>query len=82
MSTHPSAMSISPSSRVLVVPPDAESLRLIGQHLGAWLDKRRSLLPTWRMMIRCSLRQLVLSNVKLRLEQLQIVCQTHNLQGY
>ncbi|SGY95417.1 BQ5605_C036g11492 [Microbotryum silenes-dioicae] len=75
-------MSISPSSRVLVVPPDAESLRLIGQHLGARLDKRRSLLPTWRMMIRCSLRQLVLSNVKLRLEQLQIVCQTHNLQGY
>ncbi|SGY49830.1 BQ5605_C001g00824 [Microbotryum silenes-dioicae] len=77
-------MSISPSSRVLVVPPDAESLRLrvIGRHLGAWLDKRQSLLPTWRMMIRCSLRQLVLSNVKFRLEELQIVCQTHNLQGY
>ncbi|SCZ90375.1 BZ3500_MvSof-1268-A1-R1_Chr1-3g01950 [Microbotryum saponariae] len=50
----------------MIVPPDAESLRLIGQHLGAWLDKRQSLLPTWRTMIRCSLRQLVLSNVNLR----------------
>ncbi|SCZ91549.1 BZ3500_MvSof-1268-A1-R1_Chr1-2g01482 [Microbotryum saponariae] len=59
-------MSISPSSRVLVAPPDAKSLRLIGQHLGAWLDKRQSLLPTWRTMIRCSLRQLVLPNVNLR----------------
>ncbi|SGY25919.1 BQ5605_C018g08681 [Microbotryum silenes-dioicae] len=54
----------------------------VEQHLGAWLDKRQSLLPTWRAMIRCSLRQLALSNVKLRLEQLQIICQTHNLQGY
>ncbi|SGY77693.1 BQ5605_C005g03698 [Microbotryum silenes-dioicae] len=73
MSTHPAAMLISPSSRVLVVHPDAESsLRLIGQHLGAWLDKRQLLLPTWRTMIRCSLQQLILSNVKLSLEQLQI----------
>ncbi|SGY56683.1 BQ5605_C006g04157 [Microbotryum silenes-dioicae] len=47
VSTHPAAMSISPSSRVLVVPPNAESLQLIGRHLGAWLDKRQSLLPTW-----------------------------------
>ncbi|SGZ30450.1 BQ5605_C048g12363 [Microbotryum silenes-dioicae] len=70
-------MSISPSSRVLVVPPDAESLRLIGQHPGAWLDKRQSLLPTWRTSACCDRRQLILSNVKLRLEQLQIVCQTH-----
>ncbi|SGY77087.1 BQ5605_C005g03554 [Microbotryum silenes-dioicae] len=34
------------------------------------------------LVIKCSLRQLVLSNVKLRLERLQIICQTHNLQGY
>ncbi|SCZ93300.1 BZ3500_MvSof-1268-A1-R1_Chr6-2g08593 [Microbotryum saponariae] len=61
-------MSISPSSRVIVD---------IRQHLGAWLDNRQSLVPTW-----CSLRQLVLSNVELRLDQLQILCQTHNLQGY
>ncbi|SGZ27972.1 BQ5605_C026g10233 [Microbotryum silenes-dioicae] len=69
---------VQPSSTV----DRASQRRVIRQHLGAWLDKRQSLLPTWRTMIRCSLRQLVLSNVKLRLEQLQILCQTHNWQGY
>ncbi|SGY26343.1 BQ5605_C018g08724 [Microbotryum silenes-dioicae] len=76
---------VQPSSGIvpqLPTPSDGPESLLIGQHLGAWLEKRQSLLPTWRTMFRCSLRQLVLSNVKLRLEQLQIVCQTHNLQGY
>ncbi|SCZ96404.1 BZ3500_MvSof-1268-A1-R1_Chr8-2g10171 [Microbotryum saponariae] len=81
-------MSISPSSRVLVVPPDAESLRLIGQHLGAWLDKRQSLLPTWRTN---SSDQVLVATARLvqrqpsctaSVEQLQILCQAHNLQGY
>ncbi|SDA05350.1 BZ3501_MvSof-1269-A2-R1_Chr12-1g03334 [Microbotryum saponariae] len=71
-------MSISPSSRVLVVPPDAESLRLIGQHLGAWLDKRQSLLPSWRTT-RLVQRQ---PSCTASVEQLQILCQAHNLQGY
>ncbi|SCZ91986.1 BZ3500_MvSof-1268-A1-R1_Chr5-3g08264 [Microbotryum saponariae] len=72
-------MSISPtSSRVLVVPPDAESLRLIGQHLGAWLDKRQSLLPTWRTtrLVQCQ------PSCTASVEQLQILCKAHNLQGY
>ncbi|SCZ97977.1 BZ3500_MvSof-1268-A1-R1_Chr3-3g06496 [Microbotryum saponariae] len=67
-----------PSSRVLVVPPDAESLRLIGQHLGAWLDKRQSLLPTWRTT-RLVQRQ---PSCTASVEQLQILCKAHNLQGY
>ncbi|SDA02817.1 BZ3500_MvSof-1268-A1-R1_Chr11-1g03171 [Microbotryum saponariae] len=93
-------MSISPSSRVLVVPPDAESLDSISE-LGlttgscscqhgervqyAYYGPNRfgaSQSLDDDLVIRCSLRQLVLSNVKLRLEQLQILCQTHNLQSY
>ncbi|SGY11710.1 BQ5605_C011g06244 [Microbotryum silenes-dioicae] len=71
---------VQPSSTV----DRASRRRVIRQHLGAWLDKRHSLLPTWRTSTVHSswTEQLVLSNVKLRLEQLQILCQTHNLQGY
>ncbi|SGZ26291.1 BQ5605_C024g09878 [Microbotryum silenes-dioicae] len=92
-------MSISPSSRVIGVPPDAESLDSISE-LGLTRGSRscqhgEQVQYTYHgpnrfvashslddnLVIRCSLRQLVLSNVKLRLEQLQILCQTHNLQG-
>ncbi|SCZ89409.1 BZ3500_MvSof-1268-A1-R1_Chr1-1g01161 [Microbotryum saponariae] len=76
-----SGIIIGNNSRVLVVPPDAESLRrlrFIGQHLGAWLDKRQSLLPTWRTT-RLVQRQ---PSCTASVEQLQILCQAHNLQGY
>ncbi|SCZ90716.1 BZ3500_MvSof-1268-A1-R1_Chr1-3g02179 [Microbotryum saponariae] len=76
-------MSISPSSRVLVVPPDAESLDSISR---AGLEKKGFALANmaneYSALIMDRTDLLVLTNVKLRLEQLQILCQTHNLQGY
>ncbi|SGY97512.1 BQ5605_C035g11409 [Microbotryum silenes-dioicae] len=77
-------MSISPSSRVLVVPPDAESLDSISE-LGLTIGSRscqhgervhdQVLIATARLVQRQP-------SCKAGVEQLQILCQPHKLQGY